>query len=351
LKLNDISIVILNWNGSRYLHRFLPSVLAHSGDARVIVADNASTDNSVAMVRTNFPEVEIIINSSNGGFAKGYNQALSKVQSPYYLLLNSDIEVSPNWLQPLLDRIEENELIAGVQPKIMDCRRREKFEHAGASGGFIDRHGFPFCRGRIFSSIECDTGQYDNACEVFWATGAALLIRSDVFHLLNGFDEQFFAHMEEIDWCWRAKSLGYSFYVEPQSIVYHVGGGTLPYSSPRKTFFNFRNSLYMLIKNSRGWLLPTLIVRMIIDGVAGCRFLCIGEFENVRSVLLAHLAMYRNLPLLFRKRRHLKEQMNLICHTANRSPNQCGKYRGSILWAYYFKRVNKFSQLNQRLFK
>jgi len=341
----------LNWNGSNYLRQFLPCVIEYSGDARVIVADNASTDDSVSMIREHFPKVEVIVNKTNGGFAKGYNEALKKVSSKYYLLLNSDIEVSINWLEPLLYRIKTDKTIAGVQPKILDYHKREKFEHAGASGGFLDRHYFPFCRGRIFSSIEGDKQQYDHSTEVFWTTGAAVLIRAEVFNFLNGFDESFFAHMEEIDLCWRAKKLGYSFYVEPKSKVFHVGGGTLPYSSPKKTYLNFRNSLYMIVKNSRGLLIPTLIVRMGIDGIAGIRFLCFGEFANIRSVFLAHFSMYKNFRSLLKKRKELKKQTKTFHRENGTKINYCGMYSGSILWAYYFKRTRNFSQLNHRLFK
>jgi len=351
LEEKELSIVILNWNGCNYLKQFMPSIIAYSGEARIVVADNNSSDNSVDMLRTEFPNVEIILNDKNGGFAKGYNDALKQIHSRYYLLLNSDIEVTPNWLVPLLELIKKDEMIAGVQPKIIDYNKRDKFEHAGASGGFIDRHYFPFCRGRIFSSIEEDSMQYDHATEVFWATGAAMLIRSDVYHLLNGFDESFFAHMEEIDLCWRAKKLGYSFYVEPQSKVFHVGGGTLPYSSPKKTYLNFRNSLYMIIKNSSKFLLPTLIIRMGIDGVAGVRFLCFGEFANIKAVILAHFSMYKNMRVLLKKRRSLKKLMRITYKGKDFQSNQCGMYKGSILWAYYFKQTRKFSQLNQRLFK
>jgi len=347
----DICIVILNWNGSGYLHDFLPSVIAHSGDARIVVADNASTDHSVALIRSLFPQVDIISHATNHGFALGYNLALQKIDSPYYLLLNSDIEVTPGWLIPLKKHILSSDKIAGVQPKVLSYQNRLVFEHAGASGGFLDSHYFPFCRGRIFAHIEADHQQYDHACEVFWATGAALLIRSDVFHLLEGFDPSFFAHMEEIDLCWRAKKLGFSFYVEPTSIVYHVGGGTLPYASPYKTYLNFRNSLYMIIKNYEGWLLPTLFIRMGIDGVAGLRFLYIGEFKNLLSVVKAHGSVYQNFISLLKKRRQIKKHSKAFLRARNIRANKNGLYQGSILWAYYVKGVKQFTLLNQRLFK
>lgn len=332
----------MNWNGCKYLEQFLPSVVAHSDGARVILADNASSDNSVEFVKTNFPAVEVILNTSNGGFAKGYNDALKQVDSKYYLLLNSDIEVTEGWLNPLFEMIQSDEMIAGCQPKILSYREPGKFEHAGASGGFLDVDFFPFCRGRIFDRIENDEQQYDETSEVFWATGAALLIRSEVFHKLGGFDESFFAHMEEIDLCWRAKKMGYSFHVQPQSVVYHVGGGTLSYMSPRKTYLNFRNSLYMIVKNYEGWLFPKLFIRMILDGIAGIRFLVKGEFKNLWAVLNSHFSMYANLSSLLKKRKQIRKSES--------NPNNNGFYKGSILWAYYFKRIGKFSQLNQRLF-
>jgi GT2 family glycosyltransferase len=340
--LKDISIVILNWNGRSYLERFLPLVIQHSQDARIIVADNASTDDSVALLQEKFPSVEIIVNESNGGFAKGYNDALKHVNSNYYLLLNSDIEVTADWLRPLYELIENDAKIAGCQPKVRSFQEQRKFEHAGASGGYLDTNYFPFCRGRIFDSIEEDFQQYDNSTEIFWATGAALLIRSEVYHQLGGFDESFFAHMEEIDLCWRAKKMGYSFHVQPASVVYHVGGGTLSYMSPRKTYLNFRNSLYMIVKNHEGWLFPQLFVRMSYDGIAGIRFLMKGEFKNLWAVLTSHFSMYKNLSTLLQKRKQIQ--------TKQTTTNRNGFYKGNILWAYYFKRISQFSKLNQRLF-
>jgi GT2 family glycosyltransferase len=338
----ELSIVILNWNGCDYLKQFLPSVVTFSSDARIVLADNASTDDSVAFVKENYPDIEIVVNSSNGGFAKGYNEALKKIDSTYYLLLNSDIEVTENWLLPLMELMKDD-TIAGCQPKILSYKDRHKFEHAGASGGYLDVDYFPFCRGRIFDSIESDENQYENPSEVFWATGAALLIRSEVYHRLEGFDESFFAHMEEIDLCWRAKKMGYSFYVQPKSVVYHVGGGTLSYVSPRKTYLNFRNSLYMIVKNHDGWLFPKLFVRMSLDGIAGIRFLLRGELKNLWAVIHSHLSLYKNSPSLLKKRKLIK--------ASRLQSNLRGHYTGSILWAYYFKKVNKFSQLNQRLFR
>lgn len=338
---DSLAIVILNWNGKGFLEQFLPSVCAFSKNARIILADNASTDDSVAFVKSNYPQIEIIINESNGGFAKGYNDALKRVESDLYLLLNSDIEVTENWLDPLM-KVMEDPMVAGCQPKILSFQDKTLFEHAGASGGFLDRNYFPFCRGRIFDKFEHDEGQYDNQMEIFWATGAALLIRSELFHKAGGFDEAFFAHMEEIDLCWRLKKQGYKFMSVPQSKVYHVGGGTLPYLSPRKSFLNFRNSLFMIIKNHEGNLFLKLLQRMVLDGIAAMRFILRGEWKHFASVFNAHKEMYQRFSVLLKQRREIKAGANGF--------NSNGLYRGSILWARYFKGVSKFKELNQRLF-
>ncbi len=337
----SIAIVILNWNGKSYLEQFLPSVMRYSKGARVIVADNGSTDDSVVFVQSHYPEIELILNRENGGFAKGYNDALKQIDSEFYLLLNSDIEVTANWLVPLLRKMNDP-TVAGCQPKIRSFHQRSAFEHAGASGGFLDRNYYPFCRGRLVDQVEIDEGQYNKETEVFWATGAALLIRSNLFHQVGGFDEAFFAHMEEIDLCWRIKKLGYSFYVVPESEIYHVGGGTLPYLSPKKSFLNFRNSLFMLVKNHPGWLFPKLFWRMKLDGVAALRFLLRGEFVHIRSIWNAHMELYKRLPQLLNQRKYIKQ----ICTNENMN----GLYKGSLLWARYFKGIGRFSHLNQRLF-
>lgn len=339
--MEDVSIVILNWNGRNFLEKFLPSVLAYSKDAKIVVADNNSTDDSFDFIVNNYPSISIIKNEQNGGFAKGYNDALKQISSKYYLLLNSDIEVTENWLTPLVNVMKDSN-IAGVQPKVLSFQNKHQFEHAGASGGYLDRNYFPFCRGRIFEQFEDDHGQYDGATEIFWATGAALLIRSELYHKVGGLDEDFFAHMEEIDLCWRIKKLGFTFHVEPSSVVYHVGGGTLPYSSPRKTFLNFRNSLFMIVKNHEGLLLPKLFYRLCLDGIAGLRFILRGEFQHFFSVLKAHKELYMNLSSLLKKRKTIKASTVVKKQTA--------LYNGSILWAKYFKGIKKFSDLNQRLF-
>lgn len=338
---DSLAIVILNWNGKGFLEQFLPSVCAYSKNARIVLADNASTDDSVSFVQSNYPQIEIIINESNGGFAKGYNDALKLVDADLYLLLNSDIEVTENWLEPLL-KVMEDPTVAGCQPKILSYQDKTLFEHAGASGGFLDRNYFPFCRGRIFDKFEYDEGQYDNQMEIFWATGAALMIRAELFHKVGGFDEAFFAHMEEIDLCWRLKKQGYRFLAIPDSKVYHVGGGTLPYLSPRKSFLNFRNSLFMIIKNHEGNLFFKLLHRQILDGIAAMRFILRGEWKHFASVFNAHKEMYKRLPILRKQRKEIKKTTTKF--------NSSGLYRGSILWARYFKGVSKFKELNQRLF-
>lgn len=340
--MEDIAVVILNWNGRNFLEQFLPKVIEYSQGARIIVADNASSDASVQILKDQFPSVEILENESNGGFAKGYNDALKRVSAKYYLLLNSDIEVTPNWLEPLLKCMGDR-TVSGCQPKVRAFQHKDLFEHAGASGGFIDKNYFPFCRGRIFNEVEPDQGQYDEPMEVFWATGAALLIRSEVYHQHQGFDEDFFAHMEEIDLCWRIKRHGGRFLVVPESVVYHVGGGTLSYTSPKKVYLNFRNNLMMLIKNHKGLLFPKLLWRMLLDGMAAMKFLFGGEFKNFGAVFRAHIYQYMHLRTLLKKRSALKKSTTEF--------NGKGVYDGNIIWAFYGKGIRRFSDLNQRLFK
>ncbi|TNE54619.1 MAG: glycosyltransferase family 2 protein [Bacteroidetes bacterium] len=341
--MKKIALVILNWNGRTFLEKFLPNVIACSPEAEIIVADNASTDDSLTFMEEHFPQVKVIVNESNGGFAKGYNDALKKVEADYYLLLNSDVEVTANWLKPLLQCMEM-EGVAGCQPKVLAYDRKHEFEHAGASGGFLDRNYYPFCRGRILSGCEEDHGQYDGDREIFWATGACMLVRSDVFHQLGGFDEDFFAHMEEIDLCWRVKRLGYAFRVVPESTVYHVGGGTLSYLSPRKTFLNFRNSLFMITKNHPGILFFKLFYRLALDGMAGTFFLVQGKPRHLWAVFQAHMSFYTHLSKMLAKRKQLKRDLK-------GDFNSRGMYQGSILWAYYFKGIRSFDQLNARFFK
>ena len=263
------AVVVLNWNGKAWLEKFLPNLVNHSQVATVFVADNASTDDSVDYVKINFPTVKIIVNASNGGYAKGYNDVLKQIDAEYFVLINSDIEVTAGWLSPIISLMDSDKQIASCQPKILNYNSKTKFEYAGASGGFIDNLGYPFCRGRIFDDLEQDKGQYNDAVEVFWATGACLFVRSTHFWELGGLDEDFFAHQEEIDLCWRLKNKGYKIMVQPKSVVYHVGGGTLNAGSPFKTHLNFRNNLFMLFKNLPiSSLFTTIPMRLVLDGVA-----------------------------------------------------------------------------------
>lgn len=340
--MNKLAVVILNWNGQKLLEEFLPSVIRYSDEADIYVADNCSSDNSLLFLKKEYPTIQIIKNDKNYGFAEGYNKALKSVPNELVLLLNSDIEVTDDWLSPLITAMRDPN-IAGCQPKILSYNERELFEHAGASGGFLDRNYFPFCRGRIFDHSETDYHQYQDQREIFWATGAAMLIRKEIFDRAGGFDADFFAHMEEIDLCWRIKKMGYSFQVVPASVVYHLGGGTLPYSSPRKVYLNFRNNLMMLIKNHSGILAPKLFWRMSLDGIAALRFLLRGEFKNFTAVFKAHMYQYANIRTLLNKRKTIKK--------GAQNENNAGLFNGSIIWNYYVKKVNRFSELNQRLFK
>ncbi|EDP95743.1 glycosyltransferase family 2 protein [Kordia algicida OT-1] len=304
-----IAVVILNWNGKQLLEQFLPKVVSFSKEATVYVADNASADDSIAYVKTNFPTVKIIENAENGGYAKGYNDALPHVSEDIFCLLNSDIEVTENWLTPILLEFESNAETAIIQPKILDFKQKTHFEYAGAAGGFIDKYGYPYCRGRIFHTVEKDTNQYNDTKKIFWASGACLFIRKTVFQELNGFDEDFFAHQEEIDLCWRAYNLGYQTTYISESVVYHVGGATLHSTNPQKTYLNFRNSLCMLAKNlPKGILFPIIFSRLVLDGIAGVQFLFQLKFKHTWSILKAHFHFYTRLPKMLKKRGNRQEK-------------------------------------------
>lgn len=336
-----VAVVILNWNGKHWLEKFLPDVIARSPEAEVIIADNASTDDSLAYLEAHFPGIRIVQNTENGGFAKGYNDALRHIDAEYYVLLNSDVEVSEGWLPPLLKCMEAENVVA-CQPKIRSYDQTAYFEYAGAAGGFMDKNYYPFCRGRIFDELEQDQGQYDHTMEVFWASGACMLIRAAEFQRAGGFDEDFFAHMEEIDLCWRLKRSGWKIMVVPDSVVYHVGGGTLDYTSPRKVYLNFRNNLLMIVKNHDGWLFGRLFWRLCLDGIAAMRYLFGGKFALFAAVVKAHFSHHSQFGKSLKKRKHLKKHAQ--------SFNTNGWYRGNILWAYFFKGNKRFSSLNQRLF-
>ncbi len=329
----QVAVVILNWNGRSFLEKFLPSVIRNSPDAHIIVADNASSDGSVRYLGDEFPEVTVIENSENLGFAGGYNAALQGLKEEYFVLLNSDVEVTEGWLDPLVRLMDSDTDIAACQPKMLQYDRKTHFEYAGACGGFIDMFGYPFCRGRIFDTLEQDTGQYDEANEVFWASGACLLIRAAVYREMGGLDADLFAHMEEIDLCWRAKRAGYRIMAEPRSVVYHVGGGTLSRSNPRKTFLNFRNGLELLAKNlppRRS--VPRLLIRMLLDGVAAFRFLFSGQPSDAWAVIRAHGAFYSRLGRTLRKR-------------TGRYPELRGIYTRSIVFDHFIRGMKTFTLL------
>lgn len=305
-----IAVVILNWNGKKLLEQFLPSVIEYSKEATIYVADNASTDDSIDFITSAYPSIKIIKNAENGGYAKGYNDALKYLNEDVFCLLNSDVEVTKNWLLPIIKTFKEETNTAIIQPKLLDFKHRDFFEYAGAAGGFIDKYGYPYCRGRIFNTIEEDFGQYDDDTEVFWASGACLFIRNNVFKQLNGLDELFFAHMEEIDLCWRAKNLGYKTKYVGQSKIYHVGGATLSNTNPKKTFLNFRNSLFALTKNAKGNLFFIILVRLFLDGVAGVKFLLDLKPNHTLSIVKSHLSFYKHLSKLLRYRKSSGEKIS-----------------------------------------
>ncbi|MFH1298065.1 MAG: glycosyltransferase family 2 protein [Bacteroidota bacterium] len=335
-----VAVVILNWNGKTYLEQFLPLLVEYSdADVEIIVADNASSDDSVSFVQQSLPNIRIIRNPKNEGFARGYNLALKQVKADYYVLLNSDIEVTPNWIHPLISLMESDPSIGACQPKIRSYHQRDEFEYAGAAGGFMDEFGYPFCRGRMFLTIEKDTGQYDDEVEISWATGACLFVKSELFHLLGGFDEDFFAHMEEIDFCWRLHNFGYRVMYCPGSMVYHIGGGTLPKVSGRKTYLNFRNNFMLLYKNLPSkYLFKVFGTRVILDGVAAYKFLFQAGFKDFWAVAHAHISFYKALPSLHRKRKQLKHgSMKMM-------------YKRNIVAEYYLRGKRRFSELDPEKF-
>lgn len=332
------SIVILNWNGSNMLKKFLPSVLACSANAEVVVADNASTDGSLDLLRSSFPEVRLIVLDRNYGFAEGYNKALEQVKAQYYVLLNSDVEVGEGWLQPLVAFLDKHADYCACQPKLRAYHAPDSFEYAGASGGFLDRYGYPFCRGRLFSTVEKDEGQYDTITDVLWATGACLVIRSDDYWRAGGLDARFFAHNEEIDLCWRLRLAGRRIACVPESTVWHVGGGTLPKSNPMKTYLNFRNNLTMLYKNlSEQELKKVMRVRRVLDYVAALQMLLTGKPGEMKAVIKARRDFAKWKPL-FRQDRLLIQNSRKVDRIAE-------IYPGSLLACYYLRGKKLFSQL------
>ena len=346
---SSIAIVILNYNTRRHLQEYLPSVLANSEGARIIVADNGSPDDSIEFLQREYPQVEIVDLHRNYGFAQGYNEALQRIRSAgtkpeFYIILNSDVEVAPGWIEPVLAAMQADPSIGIAQPKILAWRNKSRFEYAGAAGGWIDLLGYPFCRGRIFNHVEEDAGQHNQPQECFWAAGAAFFIRADVYHAFNGFDGDYFAHNEEIDLCWRVKRAGYSVWCIPQSVVYHLGGGTLEYESPRKIYLNFRNSLFTLLKNEpMGKLLWLIPARLLLDGVAAGRFAAKGQFRAIWAILRGHFSMYRQWGEVMRKRRRIAQIVEKERIGPSRS--RVGMYRGSAVVAHYLRRVKNFSDL------
>ena len=312
------AIVILNWNGQKLLEQFLPSVVNFSLDeATIYIADNASTDDSVSYVKTHFPSVKIIKNSQNGGYSKGYNDALKAIDADIYCLLNSDVEVTENWLKPITEAFKNDINTAIIQPKLLDFKEKTKFEYAGAGGGFIDVFGYPYCRGRIFNYLETDHGQFDDETEIFWASGACLFIRSKVYHEVGGLDEDYFAHQEEIDLCWRTQNLGYKVKYVGSSSVYHVGGATLKETNPHKTFLNFRNSLLNVVKNvPKERFLFVIISRLLLDGIAGLKFIIELRPIHTLAIIKAHISLYKNSIKFLKKRKRLQKKSSYFKHTS-----------------------------------
>jgi GT2 family glycosyltransferase len=334
------AIVILNWNGVKMFDIFLPSVIQHSTseNTEIIIADNGSTDKSVEHLRQNYPTVKIIELKENFGFAEGYNQALKQVEADYFVLLNSDVKVTTGWIESCTRLFETDEKLAAVQPKILSFNEPELFEYAGAAGGFIDKFGYPFCRGRILNRVEVDDGQYNQPTPIFWASGACMFIKSSAFKNVGGFDGDFWAHMEEIDLCWRLKSQGYKIQYQPKSLVYHLGGGTLSYGSPKKIYLNFRNNLYMLFKNlPHHQFTRIFFARMVLDGIAAAKFILGFNFREFWAVIKAHASFYRNLGTLIRKR---KETQKLVI-----VKNHPEVYSKSIMWKFFLQKKRRFSEL------
>lgn len=328
-----VAVVILNWNGKQLLEQFLQSVVQYSKEATIYVADNASTDDSVAFVKAHFPNVKLVVNTTNTGYAGGYNEALQHIEADIYALVNSDIEVTENWLQPIIKTFQEESNTAIIQPKILDFKNKAYFEYAGAAGGYIDQYGYPFCRGRIFNTLEKDQGQYDSNQDIFWASGACFFIRSTVYKELNGFDASFFAHQEEIDLCWRAINKGYSIKYLFESKVYHVGGATLEQGNPKKTELNFRNSLLMLTKNlPKKVLFRVLFIRMLLDGIAGMKFLFEGQPKHTLAIVKAHFVFYHLFLNNYRKRTDF--QLKKYYYTKN------------IVFNYFVNKHDYFSKIN-----
>jgi len=335
------AVVILNWNGEKFLKQFLPSLIKNTSDpeTEIIIADNDSKDDSIAFLNKNYPTLRQIILDRNYGYTGGYNRALKQIKAEYFVLLNSDIEVSEGWLTPLIRMMDSDKTIAACQPKILSYDHKNDFEYAGAAGGFIDKYGYPFCRGRILNTIESDQGQYNESIDVFWATGASLVVRAEIFNKVGGLDDDFFAHMEEIDLCWRLKNMGYRIVYNPESVIYHVGGGTLPNNSPFKLYLNFRNNLFLLYKNlPKDTLFSILFIRMILDGLSAFTFLIKLSFKDFNAVLKAHLHFYKSLKKLREKRKKLLLNVEVSNHKE--------LYKRSIVIDYFINKRKSFNDLD-----
>jgi len=336
-----VAIVILNWNGIKFLEQFLPSVVKYSEKSgnKIVIADNDSKDDSVNFILKNYPQIEIIKLKKNYGFAKGYALTLPQIKAEYYVLLNSDVEVTQGWIEPIIHLMDNDGKIGAAMPKIMAFHRKEYFEYAGAAGGFIDKYGYPFCQGRILNNIEKDFGQYNQLTEIFWASGACMFLRASAYIKTGGFDGDFFAHMEEIDLCWRLKRLEYKVFYCPDSLIYHVGGGTLPNNNPRKLYYNYRNCLFLLFKNvNAGDFLKILLPRMLLDGLSATIYLLQGKFSFFMAVVRAHLRFYCSLKMLINKRRIFNKII------AKKSVSQI--YNGSIVLNFFLRNVRTFKDLN-----
>ena len=332
-----VAVVILNWNGKKFLEQFLNSVIASTySNFQVIVADNGSTDDSVSFLRKSFQDIRVIELTQNFGFTKGYNEALKQVQADYYVLLNSDVEVMAGWIDPMVKLLEQDPLIAACQPKLLSYHERNKFEYAGAAGGWIDNYGYPFSKGRVFEYCEVDQGQYQQTEPIFWASGAALFIRARLFHQVNGFDEYFFAHQEEIDLCWRLQLAGYKIYSCPEAVVYHVGGGTLPRGNSRKTYLNFRNNLVMLAKNLPFtrvlWVIP---IRIMLDAIAALKSLFTGDAGNWWAILKAHLGFIK----------WIFSTKGVAVHKGKKQDIRYGWLKRSVVWLHFIRKKNTFSEI------
>ncbi len=337
----EVAVVILNWNGADFLQRFLPPMLRYTNPelAEIWVADNGSTDASTELLGRDFPSVRVLELERNYGFAEGYNRALAEIEAPYYILMNSDVEVTENWLEPMYRTLDADPSTGACGPKIRSWHHREAFEHAGAAGGFLDKYGYPFCRGRIFNVLEDDHGQYDRDIDIFWASGACLMIRSDLYREAGGLDPFFFAHMEEIDLCWRIKSMGYRVRFCHESTVFHIGGGTLPKKDHKKTYLNFRNNIILLYKNLPFHrLFRVLFPRLILDYISMVQFLARLEFRNFSAVIKAHLFLLGHIPSIRRLRRR-----NLDLCTLSMHPEM---YRKSIVFNFFIKGIKRFEELD-----